>query len=560
MKKSLKIFAFVAFCSLLPTAAFAEATPIATYEQLSNVATNGGEAVLQNDIIMTGDVIARKDLIIDLNGHTLTNSTANKTIGTIANLTIKDSSPNKTGKYRTDSNNLTYALRCGYSNRSGNCFIESVAIEANLLGAIVYGDFVMNGGSLKADYFAIAGVSNANVVLNDSTIEANDNPTIKLQGENTKFEMNGGKIIHNGEGNALVLDDGSTGIINNGTIEAMYQVPNDNDGGTAVTLFNEASLTLKNGTLKSYSHTIATNGTVESGPQDGRNSKLYIYGGTLTSTIGDALYLPSPGGITEIYGGNFTGGASALEIRAGSLQIKDGTFRSTASEYSVSANYTGSTTRGAAAAVAQHRTKQTIAFEICGGNFYGQVAFSEANAEGNPQEAINQIGVVINRTCSEPIFESESDQTVISEDIANFIEGGTFSDDIPEEYVAENAGKKDGTGKIAVYTYHKIAIAESENGLITTNAKKALYGDNINITSKPNTGYIIKSLILTNDRTEEKITINDPRSFTMPDDNVTVMAIFESINPATDDNINTSIQIFIASFAFLGLAFYIKKH
>ncbi len=557
MNKRFITIAATLFCSLLPAIAHAESTPITTLEELQNIANTGGEAVLQADITMTSDVIVNNDLILDFNGHTIINTTTDSTIDSLANLTFKDSSASKSGKYLVPNGN-GWAMYCGYSNKKGNCTIEDITIESKEYGALVYGDFTMNSGIMKMNYFGVAAVGATHVNMNGGYIESIEGPTIKLQGTG-QFVMNGGRLNLTTEaGNSLVLDDGATGIINDGEIDAMYR-ESDNNGGTAVTLFNDSTVYIHGGTFKAYSHTVATNGTTESGRQDGRNAKIYIYGGTFTSEIGDCLYLPSANGVTEIYGGNFTSKNTALEIRAGSLYIKDGVFISTADSYSVQSNRSGSTTIGAALAVAQHRTMQPIGFEICGGNFHGPVAFSEANPEGNPPESVNQIQIIITRTCSEPIFESDTEDTVIVENVSNFIEGGTFSNDIPEDYIVPGSGKKDETGKIIVYPVRKITVAESEGGKIAVSAEQGLYGDIITVTNEANPSYFLEKLIVKGNTSGKEYPVESIAEFSMPDEDITVIGVFNVINPATDDEFENYVKIFFASVTVLQLAYFVRK-
>lgn len=90
-------------------------------------------------------------------------------------------------------------------------------------------------------------------------------------------------------------------------------------------------------------------------------------------------------GDTEITGYN-----SAIEIRAGKMTIDGGTFTAKATEYSCIANGNGTTTTGAAIAVAQHNTKLPISVEIKGTpTFNGIYDLSVTNPQGNNKDAIS---------------------------------------------------------------------------------------------------------------------------------------------------------------------------
>ena len=69
--------------------ASAAVTEINTMEDFAVIMTNGGEAVLGNDITLDGNRAIANPLTLDLNGHTL--NTVDKTILLRSDLTIKDS-------------------------------------------------------------------------------------------------------------------------------------------------------------------------------------------------------------------------------------------------------------------------------------------------------------------------------------------------------------------------------------------------------------------------------------------------------------------------------------
>ena len=64
-------------------------------------------------------------------------------------------------------------------------------------------------------------------------------------------------------------------------------------------------------------------------------------------------------------------GESGIEVRAGSLTVNGGTITATANTYSYAANGNGTTTKGAAIAVAQHNTKLATTATLNGGSLSG---------------------------------------------------------------------------------------------------------------------------------------------------------------------------------------------
>ncbi len=158
-----------------------------------------------------------------------------------------------------------------------------------------------------------------------------------------------------------------------------------------------------------------------------------IIGGHLKATDGNgrstAIYWPQQGDL--VIEGGLIEGDTAVELRAGTLTVTGGRINSTGGAYSVAANGNGSTTFGAAIAIAQHTTKLPIAVRITGGEFTGQVAFSEANPQNNPVEATSKISASIKGgTFTGGIA------AIKSADLKNIVYGGTYNQPVDSEYLA----------------------------------------------------------------------------------------------------------------------------
>ena len=132
-----------------------------------------------------------------------------------------------------------------------------------------------------------------------------------------------------------------------------------------------------------------------------------------------AIYHPQVGNLT-VNGGTLT--ANLIDIR---IVINDGTITSTSDTFNCDPNGNGTTTTGAALAIAQHTTKQDISVEINGGTFNGIRAVNEAN----PQENDPTPNVDISIKDGEYIGE------INAVDVDNFISGGNFSDPVSDEYL-----------------------------------------------------------------------------------------------------------------------------
>ena len=146
---------------------------------------------------------------------------------------------------------------------------------------------------------------------------------------------------------------------------------------------------------------------------------------TMSSENGEGMYLAGDA-VTTLSNCTITG-VTGVEIRAGKLTVNGGSLKATAA-YSVNPNGNGSTTEGAAIAIAQHTTKKNIEVTLNGGTYTGEKAISESNPQRNdpaPQVAMS---------VTAGTFMGD----VVTADVTNFISGGTFSSDVSDSYVAAN--------------------------------------------------------------------------------------------------------------------------
>lgn len=139
------------------------------------------------------------------------------------------------------------------------------------------------------------------------------------------------------------------------------------------------------------------NGTCESldnAPAFNLNGVTIACGGT-TNASGELCGIYAAGyAIWNIKGDTtITALDTAIEIRAGKMKIDGGTFTSTETAYSCTAEGNGTTTVGASIAVAQHNTKLPIDVTISNGTFKGYHALSVVNPQNNDYAAISKINV-----------------------------------------------------------------------------------------------------------------------------------------------------------------------
>ena len=128
------------------------------------------------------------------------------------------------------------------------------------------------------------------------------------------------------------------------------------------------------------------------------------------------------------------GVGSAIEIRAGELNIEGGKYSASATPTAVAPNGNGTTSSGAAIAVAQHETQLPISVNISGGVFEGYSALYESNPQGNDADSIAKVKLnVVGGSFASTASDKKC--AVYSEDFTGFIVGGTYNSD-PTAYVA----------------------------------------------------------------------------------------------------------------------------
>ena len=128
-------------------------------------------------------------------------------------------------------------------------------------------------------------------------------------------------------------------------------------------------------------------------------------------------------------GATVTGHNSAIEVRSGKLSINGGKFTATSENFKCDPNGSGTTTEGAAIAIAQHTTKKNIEVSINGGEFNGVRALNESNPQNNdpaPAVKLEINGGVFNGGIS-------------AVDALTFVKKGVFNDFSVLPYLSDNS-------------------------------------------------------------------------------------------------------------------------
>lgn len=369
-----------------------------TISQAIADAAVGDELDLNCNQAYTGINIT-KSIILDLNGYILQTVTQNGSSGYMniaANVSATIIDSKGTGQYQGRGstagfwlqNNATltlddadagftqkqYAGIIAYGTNSTVNIINNSVI--NLLGTGNYGLWSYQGGNINLTNSVVNAQYDAIGMYGGTLTCTGTDITCTSSGEPYGITVTKGASLVFNSGN-LVSDDTDE--------EDAYSI------GVAV-LGDASSVTINGGTITSDAFAITGNGSGTT------NSVITIKNGTtLTSTDSPCIYHPHPGTL-NILGGTLTGTTSCIEIRAGELNISGGKFISTwkAKESESVGNGSGTTTVGAAIAVAQHTTLHPITVTITGGDFEGVIPVKLANPQNNSEEDINKVSVAIN--------------------------------------------------------------------------------------------------------------------------------------------------------------------
>lgn len=180
--------------------------------------------------------------------------------------------------------------------------------------------------------------------------------------------VNGGPASAEAGYNKFTLAADATITSNWGFI--LYQGPNGNDAyGSVIDI---------NGTVNGTAWVM---GNIKEG-----NSVINVNSGAKIE--GSVFGLNGLATLNVKDGATIIGSEAGIEVRAGNLNVEGGTITSTATEYSVNPNGSGTTTTGAAIAIAQHTTGLPINANITGGTLNGIKTISVADPEGKNLEDV----------------------------------------------------------------------------------------------------------------------------------------------------------------------------
>lgn len=342
-----------------------------------NAAKDGETITLNKDVEASG-VTINKSVTIDLGGNTLT---------TLGGLWARDMSLYQDPKTVTFKNG-TIMGRTPNEDESAQAYALEVGYGFTLVLEGVTVDYSVGDYGIQ---FATDGV---------------------MTGDGTYVATGATATLTNSKVTA-----GTAGVFLGGLNPA-------NNGDT-----NGKQVTLKatDSEISGDTYGIVTNGTYT-------NAEIDLTDTNVTATNGTAIFAAAQNSTTAVSGGEISG-LTGIEVRAGSLTITDAEITATG-EYKVEANRSGTTVTGAAVAVSPHVTYQDVAVTINGGTFAATGTNGKSFAQVNTvkdDEGYQEVEIDL------AIKDGEFKNAVTAEDAANFIEKGTFSAPMPQNYLAEGS-------------------------------------------------------------------------------------------------------------------------
>ena len=339
-------------------------------------------------------------------------------------------------------------------------------------GYAVTGDSGSSTVTKKADNeAAVNGIEYA--TLTDAITVAADGDTVTLLKDvqlsgyikvekNITLDLGGKKLSRDG---GMLLDIYSAMTIKNGEIE-MSNAPKETSAiwvnqtanltldrdatvtalplnGFGIAYYSDcttAEVTLK-GTLKG-GNGITMNGMIK----EGTSNKLTVDGATI-AVVGHGIYQAGCSETNFSITDSTISGTTGIEVRAGKLTISNSKVTATGA-FNVEPNADGTTTDGAAIAIAQHTTKHPIDVTISGGEFSGEYAIYESNPQKNDADSIAKVKLTVNG--------GKFDGKIFSEDLTKFIYAGYFTEIPAESYLAP--GKAVYLSNLAGYDYMVAAV------------------------------------------------------------------------------------------------------
>ena len=464
----------------------------------------------------------------------------------------------------------------GAAYNAGGTIQADADAEGTTFSGAVYNYGTISGGVFPDDVTnletaTISGGTFTGAVTNEVALQYNNQSrtNILFQGKITggTFQgtvTNNGAVIENGtftgdlvnkkaldqNGNTLMGDDGkrALGLISGGTFER----PVTNDPGCTISggsftgdVTNREVATISGGT---FNDTVTSEGYIENGTFNGdvilnnggvsggvfkgtvHNKASYVADGTFNGDVINDFLLAGgtyKGTVTNNTNGKIDKGTFLGDV-TNNGQINGGTYNGTVTN-NTNGQINGGTFSGAitgTGTIAKEAVKLTITFNSNGGSGtmapvtvdYGATYLFPENGFTAPEGK---------RFAHWAIDSLDGDTTAVPGGGLTILRGTTAYavwEDIPA-----STGGGGGGGR----TSHSVSTGKTGNGTLSLSDTTARRGDTVTITVKPDKGYTLETLTVTDSR-GSALTLTDKGggkfAFTMPSGSVTVNATFMEDN------------------------------
>ena len=373
-----------------------------------------------------------RSITVDLNGHnwSASNGTAVVYVTTSADFTLINS--REEGGINANISaaiNIKAASGADVDVTIKNVNVSSSRIASTLISLTgTDGTMRINLNGLDVDYTVTTenqamalSVTDADLTMTDSNISiAYGDSVTQGSATTTAIDLNHANAELT---RVTATSEDGAGIVFTGSMSF--------DEAVAASVSEYAHLTL-NGCTVSGS-TIALSGN---GGENLSGTLIDVQNSTLTSTgnAGLAIYHPQYGVLNILGTGNTLTGVTGIEIRAGELNVEGGTITATGA-FASKPSGGGSTTDGVAIAVTQHTTALPIDVKISGGTLNATGAegksLYQANVQGNDPTDVAKIDMQVTGGTFNAAVESEN--------VTEFISGGTFGETLFGDYIADGS-------------------------------------------------------------------------------------------------------------------------
>lgn len=357
-------------------------TLVANESELTEAVKNDGQIKLLNDIpSIANSVIIKKSVTLDLNGHKIT-STAEKAAAiqaTAGKITITNGS--------IISNNYIGLIVAP----AAECELTDCNITAKAYALYANGKVTITNGTYTGDSMGLAIFKGGNVEATGITVTSKG---YGAQVGNGAEANKGTLILHGGS----ISGGSSCGII-------VYGHSTVTAEGTTISCSDNIGF-MGNGTC--VGDTVTLTDCTVSGKEVG-------------------LYFPQKESTLTISGGSYTGEMSGIEVRGGTVEIRDATLTSTSETFVTAPNGNGATITGAALAVSQHSTDGTISVTLSGCKLKGIYSLYERDMQNDTArekisvtlgEGNTYSGYVYSENCDNIVDTADGNGNALSKEVA----------------------------------------------------------------------------------------------------------------------------------------------